>query len=96
MKKKVFFTAVLFRLFLLTTCGSQKKTESSAAGDSSMAGSSAAGSNEAGSSAIAASSDKIIVADAPPSPHAEIFAVAKDALKVEGYELKMVEYTDYV
>ena len=96
MKKKVFFAAALLGLSLLTACGSQKKAESSAAGDSSAAGSSAAGSSEAGSSAAAASGDKVITVGASPSPHAEILAAAKDALKAEGYELKVVEYTDYV
>ena len=91
MKKKVFFAAALLGLSLLTACGSQKKAESSAA-----AGSSAAGSSEAGSSAAAASGDKVITVGASPPPHAEILAAAKDALKAEGYELKVVEYTDYV
>ncbi|WP_314155327.1 MetQ/NlpA family ABC transporter substrate-binding protein [Stomatobaculum longum] len=91
MKKKVFLAATLLGLSLLTACGSQKKAESSASGDSS-----AAGSSEAGSSAAAATGDKVITVGASPSPHAEILEVAKDALKAEGYELKVVEYTDYV
>ncbi|WP_314701696.1 MetQ/NlpA family ABC transporter substrate-binding protein [Stomatobaculum longum] len=91
MKKKVFLAATLLGLSLLTACGSQKKAESSASGDSS-----AAGSSEAGSSAAEATSDKVITVGASPSPHAEILEAAKDALKAEGYELKVVEYTDYV
>ena len=91
MKKKVFLAATLLGLSLLTACGSQKKAESSASGDSS-----AAGSSEAGSSAAAATGDKVITVGASPSPHAEILEAAKDALKAEGYELKVVEYTDYV
>ena len=87
-------TALLLGVSLMG-CGA-KKAESSAAGDSSAAGSSAAGSSEAGSSAAAASGDKVITVGASPSPHAEILAAAKDALKAEGYELKVVEYTDYV
>lgn len=86
MKKKVFLAATLLGLSLLTACGSQKKAESSASGDSSAAGSSAA----------AATGDKVITVGASPSPHAEILEAAKDALKAEGYELKVVEYTDYV
>ena len=90
MKKKVFFAAALLGLSLLTACGSQKKAESSAAGDSSAAGSSAAAdSSAAGSGAAAASGDKVITVGASPSPHAEILAAAKDALKAEGYELKV-------
>ena len=91
MKKKVFLAATLLGLSLLTACGSQKKAESSASGDSS-----AAGSSEAGSSAAAATGDKVITVGASPSPHAEILEAAKDALKAEGYELTVVEYTDYV
>ena len=91
MKKKVFLAATLLGLSLLTACGSQKKAESSASGDSS-----AAGSSEAGSSAAEATGDKVITVGASPSPHAEILEAAKEALKVEGYELKVVEYTDYV
>lgn len=86
MKKKVFLAATLLGLSLLTACGSQKKAESSASGDSSAAGSSAA----------EATGDKVITVGASPSPHAEILEAAKDALKAEGYELKVVEYTDYV
>jgi len=91
MKKKVFLAATLLGLSLLTACGSQKKAESSASGDSS-----AAGSSEAGSSAAEATGDKVITVGASPSPHAEILEAAKAALKAEGYELKVVEYTDYV
>lgn len=86
MKKKVFLAATLLGLSLLTACGSQKKAESSASGDSSAAGSSAA----------EATGDKVITVGASPSPHAEILEAAKEALKAEGYELKVVEYTDYV
>ena len=86
MKKKVFLAATLLGLSLLTACGSQKKAESSASGDSSAAGSSAA----------EATGDKVITVGASPSPHAEILEAAKDALKAEGYELKVLEYTDYV
>ena len=38
---------------------------------------------------------KIRVA-ASPTPHAEILAVAKEALAAEGYDLEIVEYDDYV
>lgn len=40
--------------------------------------------------------DKTIVVGASPSPHAEILENVKEILKNEGYELKIVEYTDYV
>ena len=45
--------------------------------------------------AAGASKGKIRVA-ASPTPHAEILAFAKDLLAKEGYELEILEYTDYV
>lgn len=42
-----------------------------------------------------AESRKLRVA-ASPTPHAEILAVARELLAKEGYELEIVEYTDYV
>ncbi len=40
--------------------------------------------------------DKIISIAASPAPHAEILAVAAQALAKDGYELKVIEYDDYV
>ena len=40
--------------------------------------------------------DKTITVGATPSPHAEILKEAKDILQKQGYELKIVEYNDYV
>lgn len=37
-----------------------------------------------------------IVVGATPTPHAEILGVAKDILKEQGYDLEIVEFTDYV
>ncbi|SMC64618.1 MetQ/NlpA family ABC transporter substrate-binding protein [Papillibacter cinnamivorans] len=37
-----------------------------------------------------------IVVGASPTPHAEILAVAKEVLAKEGYDLEIVEFTDYV
>ena len=38
---------------------------------------------------------KITIA-ASPTPHAEILAIAKDILAEQGYDLQIIEYTDYV
>lgn len=38
----------------------------------------------------------VITVGASPSPHAEILAAAKEPLAKLGYELKIVEFTDYV
>ena len=40
--------------------------------------------------------DNVITVGASPSPHAEILNAVADELKSEGYELKVVEYNDYV
>lgn len=42
-----------------------------------------------------AEAKKISIA-ASPTPHAEILAVAKEILAEQGYELQILEYTDYV
>ena len=39
---------------------------------------------------------KTIKVAASPTPHAEILAVAKDILAEQGYDLEIIEYTDYV
>lgn len=43
-----------------------------------------------------ASSDNVITVGASPSPHAEILEAIKPELEAQGYELKVVEYSDYV
>lgn len=43
-----------------------------------------------------ASEDKVIKVGASVTPHAEILAQIKDALKEKGYTLEIVEYNDYV
>ena len=53
-------------------------------------------SSSSSSSSSSAASDKTITVGASPSPHAEILNAVKDELKNEGYELKVVEYNDYV
>ena len=40
--------------------------------------------------------DKTITVGASPTPHAEILNAAKDVLAEQGYELKVVEFTDYI
>ncbi|MGO5205325.1 MetQ/NlpA family ABC transporter substrate-binding protein [Parolsenella catena] len=46
--------------------------------------------------ASGSSEDNVITVGASPSPHAEILNAVADELKSEGYELKAVEYNDYV
>lgn len=49
----------------------------------------------AGSATAAQATTKIRVG-ASPTPHAEILKVANDVLKPQGYELQIIEYSDYV
>lgn len=46
--------------------------------------------------AASGSADNVITVGASPSPHAEILNAVADEPKAEGYELKVVEYNDYV
>jgi len=65
-----------------------------AAGATAVLACALAGCGASGSSS--SSDDKVIKVGASPSPHAEILAQAKDALAQEGYDLQVVEYSDYV
>lgn len=77
----------------LAACGGSKTEETTAASE-------AAGAVEettaAQTEAEAASDDKVITVGASPSPHAEILNAVSDLLADEGWELKVVEYNDYV
>ncbi len=57
-------------------------------------GNSGAATTAAASSSAA--SDNVITVGASPSPHAEIIEAIKPELEAQGYELKVVEYSDYV
>ena len=57
-------------------------------------GNSGAAATAAASSSAA--SDNVITVGASPSPHAEILEAIKPELEAQGYELKVVEYSDYV
>lgn len=57
-------------------------------------GNSGAATTAAASSSAA--SDNVITVGASPSPHAEILDAIKPELEAQGYELKVVEYSDYV
>lgn len=52
--------------------------------------------SDAATTSSASADDKVIVVGASPSPHAEILEQIRDDLAEEGYELKIVEYSDYV
>lgn len=75
--------AAVLGSFALTACGGNSAT-----------GSPAATSGAATSSS--ASNGTVITVGASPSPHAEILKAVEDEIKAAGYELKVVEYNDYV
>ena len=107
MKKRVLGAAVLAAALAagaLTACsGTAKETTAAETAAGTSAETTAAGADaqttEAGSEAAdttaAADLQKIIVG-ASPAPHAEILNAAKEVLASKGYELEIVEYTDYV
>lgn len=43
-----------------------------------------------------ADNDKVIIVGASPDPHAKLLSLVADDLEKKGYELKIVEFTDYV
>ena len=53
-------------------------------------------SSSSSSSSSSTASEKTITVGASPSPHAEILNAVADELKNEGYDLKVVEYNDYI
>ena len=104
MKKRVLTAAAaVIGLALLAGCGQTKTAETTAASKAAATTAAAkAGTTAAAAAATkaaskaAGASDKVIKVGASPSPHAEILAAAKDALKKDGYDLQVVEYNDYV
>ncbi len=76
--------AAVLGSFALTACGGNSASSSSSAATS---GAAASGS---------ASDGTVITVGASPSPHAEILKAVEDEIKAAGYELKVVEYNDYV
>ena len=108
MKKRVLGAAILAAALAagaLTACsGSGKETTAdttaapTTAEDTTAAGAEAettAAETEAVETTAAGEMKKIIVG-ASPAPHAEILNAAKEVLASKGYELDIVEYTDYV
>lgn len=108
MKKRVLGAAILAAALAagaLTACsGSGKETTAdttaapTTAEDTTAAGAEAettAAETEAAETTAAGEMKKIIVG-ASPAPHAEILNATKEVLASKGYELDIVEYTDYV
>lgn len=107
MKKRVLGAAVLAAVLAagaLTACsgGATETTaadttaaETTAAGDAGAAETDSETELAADTTAASAELKKIVVG-ASPAPHAEILNAAKEVLAAKGYELEIIEYTDYV
>lgn len=108
MKKKTVCAAVIAAAMAaaLSGCASDsketaaEKTEaaSQAAGGESKTEESKAEGSQAASEAESKAAGELtkIVVGASPAPHSEILSAAKEVLASKGYELEIVEYTDYV
>lgn len=72
-------------------CGTKKESE-----NKSTEVTEAAGTTEGASSEATAATLKPIVVGASTTPHAKILEQTRTALEAEGYELKIVEYQDYI
>ena len=100
MKKNILGAAVLAAILAsgaLSACSGSPKETTAAATETQAADSRAEDTTAAEAETTQASAElKEIVVGASPAPHAEILNAAKEVLASKGYELKIVEYTDYV
>lgn len=104
MKKRILSAAILASALAagaLTACSGSGAAATTAAGttaaETAAADSKAEETTVAEEETTAAEADlKEIVVGASPAPHAEILTAAKEVLAAKGYDLKIVEYTDYV
>lgn len=96
MKKILAILLALTLVLALAACGSSSDSAQTAAEPAAEpAADNADTAEEPAAEPEAAAPVKIRVA-ASPTPHAEILAVAKDILAAQGYDLEIIEYTDYV
>lgn len=100
MKKNILGAAVLAAILAsgaLSACSGSPKETTAAATETRAADSRTEDTTAAEAETTQASAElKEIVVGASPAPHAEILNAAKEVLASKGYELKIVEYTDYV
>lgn len=91
------FAAAVAAAAVLSACGGSKPAETTAAATQAAETKAEEKKEEKAEETSAAPAEvKEIVVGASPAPHAEILEAAKEALAAKGYELKIVEYTDYV
>lgn len=99
MKKNIGVIAAAFlAAAALTACGSSKPAETTAAAETSAeAAETSAAEAESSEAAEETTGDlEDLTVGASPAPHAEILEAAREELAKKGYNLKIVEYTDYV
>ena len=85
--------ASLMVMALFAGCGSSAETEEPAAEETEAVEETA---EEAAEEPAEDGEMTVITVAASPTPHAEILAIAKDILAEQGYDLQILEYTDYV
>ncbi|MDO4788562.1 MAG: MetQ/NlpA family ABC transporter substrate-binding protein [Johnsonella sp.] len=97
MKKTYLFATSIILAGLLSACAGTA-TESSTAADSAQSAQvdSSAEKSSAKPEEDKSGEKKELIVGASPAPHAEILTEASALLAEKGYELKIVEYTDYV
>lgn len=96
-KIALILVAVLAAAVLFTACSGEEAASPSAAEESAAAEqSTAAEESPAGEDSAAAGDDTTIRVGASPTPHAEVLAQVAEALKEKGYDLEVVEFTDYI
>ena len=99
MKKNIGVIAAAFlAAAALTACGGSKPAETTAAAETSAeAAETSAAEAESSEAAEETTGDlEDLTVGASPAPHAEILEAAREELAKKGYNLKIVEYTDYV
>ena len=91
MKKRILFALGLASLLAFTACTNKAEESKPAESSETTVGDTTAGESKAENKDL-----KLITVGASPAPHAEILEAAAPILKDAGYELKIVEYTDYI
>lgn len=94
-KIAIVLAVLLVSAVLFTACSSGTSSESPAS-ESASSEVSDSDSTESSPASSDAGSDTTIKVGASPTPHAEILAKVKDALAEKGYDLEVVEFTDYI
>ncbi len=99
MKKNILIATAALSLGILAGCANQSTATTAAQETTTSAETTAASAAESSTETSASATTtekKVIKIGATPAPHAEILEEAKSALEAKGYELQIVEFTDYV